>query len=111
MTLLHPFGINGELRFPRVWGRAHSAVALRPVFEGTRMSNAHEFPASNPTSVAGPTLGWALRRAGLGLMILAVTVTAAACLLYAGIEPDRADASEQVARQTTTTSTGSLPAR
>ncbi len=73
------------------------------------MSSGHELAASNTPSNEGPTLGWALRRAGLGLMILLVAVAAAACLLYAGIEPERGDVSAQVARQTTLT--GSLPGR
>jgi hypothetical protein len=35
-----------------------------------------------------PTLGWALRRALLGVFILSVSVTGAAWLLYASIDPD-----------------------
>lgn len=38
------------------------------------------------------TLGWALRRAALGLLIMIVGCGGAAWLLYASIEPDRADA-------------------
>jgi hypothetical protein len=34
------------------------------------------------------TLGWALRRAALGVLILAVTVGTVAWLFNAGIEPD-----------------------
>jgi hypothetical protein len=37
-------------------------------------------------AVRAPTLGWALRRALLGLFILAVSVATAATLLYASIE-------------------------
>lgn len=73
------------------------------------MSSARDISASNDVSVAGPTLGWALRRAVLGLAILLVTVTAAACLLYAGIEPDRADANDLASHQLPVT--GSLPQR
>jgi len=40
-----------------------------------------------------PTLGWALRRAALGLLILLVMVVLAAWLFYASIEPDEAVAS------------------
>jgi zona occludens toxin (predicted ATPase) len=40
------------------------------------------------------TLGWALRRAMLGLLILFVMFGGGAWLLYSTIEPDRADASE-----------------
>jgi hypothetical protein len=39
------------------------------------------------------TLGWALRRAALGLLILLVMVVLAAWLFYASIEPDEAAAS------------------
>lgn len=74
------------------------------------MSGANDITMSKDTSVAGPTLSWALRRAALGVAILMVTVTAAACLLYAGIEPDRAEAGSEIARQSTQTTTGSLPA-
>jgi hypothetical protein len=56
---------------------------------------------SAPTSVPGltlqprrepqlATLGWALRRAALGLLILLVTSMLVAWLIYAGIEPDGA---------------------
>jgi cation transporter-like permease len=49
-----------------------------------------------PASVEGtnvvvmqtPTLQWALKRALLGLVILFVTIAAAATLLYASIDPD-----------------------
>jgi hypothetical protein len=37
-----------------------------------------------------PTLGWALRRTALAIVILAVFVTAAACLFYAAIDADEA---------------------
>jgi hypothetical protein len=39
------------------------------------------------------TLGWALRRAAWGLLVLAVTVMLGAWLLYASIDPDEAAAS------------------
>jgi hypothetical protein len=38
------------------------------------------------------TLGWALRRAALGLLILLVMVVLAAWLFYASIDPDEAAA-------------------
>ena len=38
------------------------------------------------------TLGWALRRAAWGLLVLAVTVMLGAWLLYASIDPDEAAA-------------------
>jgi hypothetical protein len=38
------------------------------------------------------TLGWTLRRAGLGLLILAAMIVLGAWLMYAGIEPDEASA-------------------
>jgi hypothetical protein len=34
------------------------------------------------------TLGWALRRAALGLLILLTMAVLSACLLYVSIEPD-----------------------
>ncbi len=40
------------------------------------------------------TLGWALKRAMLGILILSVMFGGGAWLLYTTIEPDRADASE-----------------
>ena len=90
------------------------------MLQGIGMSGTHEISVSNQqamagsTQVSGPTLAWALRRAALGLMILMVTVTTAACLLYAGIEPDRADASQQAVQQMPSGSdsgvTGSIPA-
>jgi hypothetical protein len=38
-------------------------------------------------AIRAPTLGWALRRALLGLLILFISVTGAAWLLYASIDP------------------------
>jgi hypothetical protein len=35
-----------------------------------------------------PTLGWAVKRALLGILILFISITGAACLLYASIDPD-----------------------
>ena len=40
-----------------------------------------------------PTLGWALRRALLALLILSVTIAGAASLLYASIDPEEEAAS------------------
>jgi hypothetical protein len=45
------------------------------------------------------TLGWALRRAALGLVILLTTVALGAWLLYASIDPDEAAAAEQAASE------------
>lgn len=39
-----------------------------------------------------PTLGWALRRALLAILILSVFVTSTAWLLYASIDPDEENA-------------------
>jgi hypothetical protein len=39
-------------------------------------------------ALRAPTLGWALKRTLLAILILAVTIAGAACLLYASIEPD-----------------------
>lgn len=74
------------------------------------MSGAHDISVSKENLVSGPTLSWVLRRAALGVAILVITVTAAACLLYAGIEPDRAEASPEIARQGFEMPTGSLRA-
>ena len=43
-------------------------------------------------ALKAPTLGWALRRTLLGIVILFVTIAAAACLLYASIDPDEESA-------------------
>jgi hypothetical protein len=40
------------------------------------------------------TLGWALRRAALGLALLFVIVAVGAWLLWAGIDPDEAAAAD-----------------
>ncbi len=39
-------------------------------------------------ALRAPTLGWALRRTLLALIILVVSIGGAACLLYASIDPD-----------------------
>ncbi|HWB44746.1 MAG TPA: hypothetical protein VG900_04835 [Hyphomicrobiaceae bacterium] len=54
-------------------------------------------PTSAPIGAAAPapqlfTLGWTLRRAGLGILILAAMIVLGAWLMYAGIEPDEASA-------------------
>jgi len=47
------------------------------------------------TRLAQPaTLGWALRRAALGLFVLFVAVTFGAWLLWASIDPDDASAAD-----------------
>ena len=38
-------------------------------------------------AIRAPTLGWALRRTLLAILILTVSITGAACLLYASIDP------------------------
>lgn len=50
--------------------------------------------SSNDRATAHISLGWALKRALLGIMILVVMFGGGAWLLYTTIEPDRADASE-----------------
>lgn len=53
------------------------------------MSNATTEPVASTAVQAGlPTIGWALRRAILGLTIMLVGVAAAACLLYFAIDAD-----------------------
>lgn len=52
--------------------------------------------ATTPSRVEGenvvtlnvPTLGWALRRTLLAILILTVSIGSAACLLYASIDPE-----------------------
>ncbi len=44
--------------------------------------------ADDVVALRAPTLGWALRRALLGIFILAVSVAGAACLFYASIDPE-----------------------
>jgi hypothetical protein len=39
-------------------------------------------------ALKAPTLGWALRRTLLGIVILVFSIGGAACLLYASIDPD-----------------------
>lgn len=46
---------------------------------------------TNVVVMQTPTLQWALKRALLGLVILFVTIAAAATLLYASIEPEEED--------------------
>ena len=66
------------------------------------MSSASARGSEGAKKEPGPqiaTLGWALRRAAWGLLMLAVAVTLGAWLLYASIDPDEAaagDASEPV---------------
>ena len=73
------------------------------------MSGAHDFPASSQGVAGVFGLAWVLKRTALGLVILMVTVSTAAWLLYAGIEPDRADASPQVVHEAQAVTTGTLP--
>ena len=47
------------------------------------------------------SLGWALRRAAWGLLILSAAVTLGAWLLYASIDPDEAAAGSDPARAET----------
>lgn len=57
---------------------------------------------------ATPTLGWAIRRAILGLVIMTVAVAAGACLLYFTIDPEaEARAQSDALRKPVTT--GSIP--
>lgn len=46
----------------------------------------------NVAALRAPTLGWALRRTLLALIILVVSIGGAACLLYASIDPDEESA-------------------
>lgn len=59
-----------------------------------------------------PTLGWALRRTLLAILILTVSVSGAAWLLYASIDPDEENAPAAVspAPLEPSLSTGQRPA-
>ncbi len=46
---------------------------------------------TNVVVLRAPTLQWALKRTLLGLVILFVTIAAAATLLYASIDPEEED--------------------
>jgi hypothetical protein len=46
---------------------------------------------TNVVVLQAPTLQWALKRTLLGIVILFVTIAAAATLLYASIDPDEGD--------------------
>lgn len=50
------------------------------------MSNVITEPSTKPAAV--PTVGWAVRRAALGLAIMLLGVAGAACLLYFAIDAD-----------------------
>jgi hypothetical protein len=56
-------------------------------------------PAAQPQLA---TLGWALRRAAFGLLLLTVMVTLGAWLMYASIDPDEAVAGAPQVSQTAT---------
>ena len=59
---------------------------------------------TNVVVMQTPTLQWALRRALLGIVILFVTIAAAATLLYASIDP------EEDGRPALTAPAGAAPA-
>lgn len=57
------------------------------------MTAARDLVNTEPNQTVGSlSLGWALKRAALGLLIMAIGCGGAAWLLYASIEPDQADA-------------------
>ncbi|MCB1521270.1 MAG: hypothetical protein KDJ37_11945 [Hyphomicrobiaceae bacterium] len=58
-----------------------------------------------------PTLGWALKRALLGLTILIIMFGGGAWLLHASIEVDRAEALEPLARTAGAALTAPAPRR
>lgn len=60
---------------------------------------------TQPAVSRGFGLGWALKRAIIGITILVVMFGGGAWLLYATIEPDRADASETAIRLPATPAT------
>ena len=58
----------------------------------SRIPDVPAAPQHRPPQLA--TLGWALRRAALGLLMLLVIVTLGAWLLWASIDPDDAAAAD-----------------
>jgi hypothetical protein len=62
-------------------------------------------------ALRGPTLGWALRRTALAIVILVVAIGGFACLLYASIDPDEesAPAAKSVPHAVSSNSTGHTP--
>ena len=109
-------GGDGELRLATrsSWGRGGSAFHAGDVEPGLSKRSycvlrevlADVFADVFLTISLGPqrepqvaTLGWALRRAGLGLLILMVAVALGAWLFYASIEPDGADGRAVVAER------------
>ena len=69
------------------------------------MSSSSRIPAASAAPQQPPqlaTLGWALRRAALGLLLLLVIVTLGAWLLWASIDPDEAAAADGPVQSETT---------
>ncbi len=64
-------------------------------------------------ALRGPTLGWALRRTLLALVIMVVAIGGFACLLYASIDPedDGTPAAKSVPHAVPSNSTGHAPDR
>lgn len=64
-------------------------------------------------ALKAPTLGWALKRTLLAILILAVSIAGAACLLYASIDPDEeaVPTVESPGRADFSLSTGRSPVR
>jgi len=52
------------------------------------MSTTVRVEGTDVAALRAPTLGWALRRTLLALVILVVAIGGFACLLYASIDPD-----------------------
>ena len=70
-----------------------------PMMIGNKRDVCHVSSSTRPSDIALEsqpqlaTLGWALRRAALGLLLLVVMVVLGAWLFYAGIDPNEAAAS------------------
>jgi hypothetical protein len=61
------------------------------------MSSVSDVSIAPPASVAASRTGlWVIKRALVGLVIMLLTIGTFACLLYASIEPDRAEANPSV---------------
>ncbi len=69
-------------------GSRHNIQSTESVIGMTMTTTPSRVETDHVVAVTAPTLGWALRRALLGLFILAVSVAAAASLLYASIDPE-----------------------
>ena len=76
-----------------VGGAVVAAQEGDPALSSASVKGTEGVPSGQRPAPQTATLGWALRRAAWGLLVLAVTVMLGAWLLYASIDPDEAVAS------------------